>query len=397
MKGIHAPLLPLAGCLITGIALCDWLDEWKTGIVLLAVAIIPTALLYRWPQWRTAGIWLCFFILGMTLGARSLYTNTYYEEEPSRIERVQQRFLGWRQQLLADFRQWGIQDEAYGVIAAMTLGDKSSLDKGTKENYRQVGASHILALSGLHLMIIYGVISTLVYWRRIRIVSQVLTVLAIWGFALLTGMSPSVTRAAAMISVYALLSLGYREKMSVNTLAFVAIVMLVIHPMSLYDIGFQLSFMAVLAIILLNPIFYGFIPLHIHQQYRWLSWLWGLTTVSLSAQIGTAPLVAYYFGRLPTYFLLTNYIVIPLATVILYLSLLCIAVSFWSFAVGWVATALSAVVILMNNLLAWVATLPHCSIDGIRLSAPQVFFIYVLIGCGYVLLSLRFPATHRSG
>lgn len=123
------------------------------------------------------------------------------------VERARLRALQWRHRLLQRYRQWGIGDEAYGILAAMTLGEKSQVDAQLKETYSQVGASHILALSGLHLMIIYGVITLFVGWRRIRMASQLLIVLAIWGFAFLVGLAPSVVRAAFMISVYALLSL----------------------------------------------------------------------------------------------------------------------------------------------------------------------------------------------
>ena len=309
----------------------------------------------------------------------------------SLLQRARLRFLCWRHQLLKGYRQWGFEDNAYGVIAAMTLGEKSLIDRELRDTYSKVGASHILALSGLHLMIIYGVISLLVAWRRFRMVSQVLIVLAIWAFAFLVGLSPSVTRSAIMISIYALLSLGYRDRMSVNTLAFAAIAMLVANPYALYDMGFQLSLMAVFAILLFTPLFRQLIPLHVQQRHRWLRILWGLTTVSVSAQLGTAPLVAYYFGYFSTYFLLTNYMVIPLATVVLYLALACAVLCWWPLAVGWVAGALLWTVTLMNSLMSWVGTLPWCSIEGIQLSALQVFLLYVLMGSAWVFMSLRRP------
>jgi competence protein ComEC len=313
------------------------------------------------------------------------------------LERAKLRFLLWRHQLLEQYQKWGIITEAYSVIAAMTLGEKSQLDAGLKETYSQVGASHILALSGLHLMIIYTVISLFLGWRRFRTVSQVLIVLSIWAFAFLVGLSPSVTRAAFMISVYALLALGHREKMSVNTLAFTAIVMLIVNPLALYDMGFQLSFMAVLAILLFCPMLERIIPLHVQLEHRWLKALWGLTTVSLSAQIGTAPLIAYYFERFATYFLLSNFVVIPLATILLYLALLSICTCWWSALQALIVTALSSIVILMNNLLESIAHLPYCSIEGIRLSTLQLGCIYLLIGSVYVFLNLKFPRFRQNG
>ena len=303
------------------------------------------------------------------------------------VERARLRALQWRHRLLQRYRQWGIGDEAYGILAAMTLGEKSQVDAQLKETYSQVGASHILALSGLHLMIIYGVITLFVGWRRIRMASQLLIVLAIWGFAFLVGLAPSVVRAAFMISVYALLSLGHRERMSVNTLAFTAIVMLVVRPLAVYDMGFQLSFAAVLAILLFHPLFEGLLPADVLQRHRWLKLLWGLTAVSLSAQIGTAPLVAYYFERFATSFLLANYVVIPLATIILYLALATIAFCWWSSLQALLVTVLSSSVLLMNHLLARIAQLPCSSIDSIHLSTVGLVLVYVIIASGYVLLT----------
>lgn len=309
----------------------------------------------------------------------------------SRLERIKLRFLLWRHRLLDHYRQWGVTDEAFGIVAAMTLGEKSQLDSTLKETYSLVGASHILALSGLHLMIIYAVVTMFVGWRRFRIASQVLIVLSIWAFAFLVGLSPSVVRAAFMISIYALLSLGHRERMSVNTLAFTAIIMLLVNPLSLYDMGFQLSFMAVLAIQLFCPMLERVIPLHVQMEHRWLKALWALTCVSLAAQMGTAPLIAYYFGRFVTWFLLSNFVVIPLATLLLYLALLSICTYWWSGLQALLVTALSTIVVFMNYLLEGISHLPLCSIEGIHLSTLQLGCIYLLIGSICILLSLKYP------
>jgi competence protein ComEC len=250
-----------------------------------------------------------------------------------------------------------------------------------------------LALSGLHLMIIYTLITLLLGRRRLRLTTQVLTVLAVWAFALLVGLSPSVTRAAFMITVYALLSLGYRERMSVNTLAFVAMVMLMFNPYALFDIGFQLSFAAVLSILLFHPLLVKFIPSHLLQRHRWLNMLWSMTIVSVSAQIGTAPLVAYTFGRFATTFLLANYIVIPLATLVLYLTLACVLTWWWSAVQWWIAKGLSVIVLLMNRLLEYMASWSFSSIEAVQLSATQVVLLYVLIGCLYYFIRLG-QTTH---
>ncbi len=332
---------------------------------------------------------LCHRFCGETFVGRGRWQwKTLTLDGLSLIQRARLHALLLRHKLLQHYRQWKFTDEQYGIVAAMTLGDKSQLTPQLRDIYSQVGASHVLALSGLHLMIIYAVISMFIGWWRFRTLSQVLTVLSIWAFAFLVGLSPSVVRSAFMISVYALLSIGYRERMSVNTIAFTAIIMLIINPFSLYDVGFQLSFMAVLAIILFNPLFTAIIPLHILQRHRWLNIIWGLTTVSISAQVGTAPLVAYYFGKLPTYFLISNFIAIPLATLILYLVLVCLATFWWSSLQLLLATVLAEVVGFMNSLLSMVATLPKNSIENISLSPLQLSLTYLFITCLWLLLLL---------
>ena len=308
-------------------------------------------------------------------------------------DRLRLRFLTWRHQLLAHFQQQPIDEDAYGVIAAMTLGEKSVLSKDLKDTYSRVGASHILALSGLHLMIIYSVVTLVIGWHRYRIATQTIMVLALWAFALLTGLSTSVVRSAFMISIYALLSLGYRERMSVNTLAFVAVVLLVVNPLSLYDLGFQLSFLSVLSILLIHPLLNNLVQAHIQQQHRWLSAVWGLVTVSIAAQIGTAPLVAYQFGRFSTWFLLSNFIVVPLAWLILCVTLLCLVVSWWSWAATVLTTLLVWLTDAMNHALAWVAQLPLSSIEGLSLTLLQLFLIYLIIFCCYVALAISRRAT----
>jgi len=387
---LHAPLLPLVVSLITGIILGSCFLENKVyGIGLLIIDLLIVFLLFHRPRLQTFGIWTCMFFLGMTIG------TGVPRQSPKRSQGNEQ-IIQVRQHLLERYRQWGLTDEVYGVVAAMTLGEKSQLDRGLKDTYSQVGAAHILALSGLHLMIIYSVISLFMVWRRFRFLSQIVIILAIWAFAFLVGMSPSVVRSAFMISIYALLSLGYRERMSVNTLAFVAIVMLLCNPQSLFDIGFQLSFMAVLAILLFNPLFAKMIPLHVLQRHRLLNGLWGMTTVSLSAQLGTAPLIVYYFGRFPTYFLLSNYVVIPLATAILYLTVLSMVTFWWAGLQYWLVALLSTIVLLMNDLLKGISCLPYCSIEGLYISILQVGFLYIIIGSGYILLSLKFAKAYQN-
>ena len=295
----------------------------------------------------------------------------------SRLERTKLFFLKLRSRLLRNV--FGTGSDAQSVVAAMALGDKSALSKDLKEVYSRTGASHILALSGLHLGIIYALLSLLLAGRRWKAVSQLLIILSIWAFVFLVGMSTSVVRAAVMLSLYALFSLGHRNKMSVNTLAFTVIVLLVVNPLSLFDVGFQMSFMAVFAILLFVPLFNSFFSQQYLMEHQLLSWVWSMVTVSCAAQIGVAPLIAYYFGRFATYFLLTNFIVIPAATLILYLSLVVVMVPSLAFL-------LLYIVGMLNTVLSKMALLPAASIDGLHPTVLQVVMTYVLIVSLYLLI-----------
>jgi competence protein ComEC len=252
----------------------------------------------------------------------------------------------------------------------MTLGDKSAMTRELRDVYAVSGASHVLALSGLHLGIIYMLLSLLIVGRRLRYVILPVVVLAIWAFVLLTGLPVSVVRAAVMISLYALLSLIHRGHFSLNALSLAALLILTVSPDSLWDVGFQLSFAAMVAILTVQPL----LARPVSETYLFdrpvLRWLWGIVTVSVAAQIGTAPLIAYYFGRLPLYFLLTNLLVIPAATVIIWL----VPVALLQPVAG---VLLLKCVSWLNAALTLIAQRqPGASIDGLRPSVLQTLLVY---------------------
>lgn len=378
-----APLLIPAICLMAGIILgSHWLLSVPLCIMLLLAMVIVTALLGRWGKLQTIGIALCAVVLGILVTEMDL--SKVDDGEPSRIERTQQYFLRQRTLLLERLQSSGLSGDQYAIVAAMALGDKSALTPELKDTYAKTGASHILALSGLHLGIIYALLSMLIVGRRWQMITQVAIILSIWAFVFLVGMSASVVRSAVMLTVYALLAIGHRQKMSVNTLAFTAIVMLLISPQALFDVGFQMSFMAVFAILLFVPLFYRPFSAEYLMTHRIINWLWGMVAVSVAAQIGVTPLIAYYFGRFSCYFLLTNFIVIPAATLILYLSLGTLLIP----AIG---VLLAGIVGLLNTTLSYISTIPGATIEGLHPSVMLTISIYGIIFATYYLLWLTIP------
>lgn len=300
----------------------------------------------------------------------------------SRWQRLRLRALKWRQhiaeRLTSDGTDGAADRDALAVLVAMTLGDKSALTKELRDVYAVSGASHILALSGLHLGIIYMFLTFLTLGRRRRWLVQVLLVLAVWAFALLTGLSTSIVRAAIMITVYSLFALGGRRHASLGVLSFTALVMLLADSRSLFDVGFQLSFMSMVGILLFVPLMEGLTPVRWIMAHPVTHWLFGLLAVSLAAQLGTAPLVAYYFGRFPLWFLLTNLVVVPLATLILFGTLFTLAVPALAGALLWLVG-------IMNTALAGLAALPLASIEGLHPSLLQVAMMYVVVAVAYAM------------
>lgn len=377
-----APLVKIAVSLMAGIVLAKYLVVPFALFPLLVVVVLSAFCLWRYEHLQSAAIVLCFVVLGALLMQRSQQESP----QPSRLDRSKTYFLEQRAKLLDRLFESGVDGSVYAVVAAMALGDKSQLTRELKDTYAVSGASHILALSGLHLGILYTLLSLLFSRRRWQVLSQVVIIVCIWLFVFLVGMSASVVRSAVMFTVYALLSLGHRDKMSVNTLAFAAIVMLLLNPKSLFDAGFQMSFMAVLAILLFYPLFESVWSQPFLFDHRIFKWLWTMLAVSCAAQIGVAPLIAYYFGRFSNYFLLTNLVVVPAATLILYLSLLVLLIPSLAYLLIYIVEAL-------NHLLSWIATLPGASIEGLHPTLLQVWMTYVIIGAVYLLLIRRTSPT----
>ena len=318
-------------------------------------------------------------------------------ESLSMVQRTRLAALTFRRQLADTYSGSGLQGDELAVLAAMTLGEKSLLDKELKDTYSVSGASHVLALSGLHLGIIFALLTLFLPRRRsLRWAVGLLTVLALWAYAVLTGLSPSVVRSALMLSIYALIQTARHQNVPLNTLALAALVMLLANPLSLYDVGFQLSFLSVLSILVFYRPLESLFPEVVRRRCKPLSWLWSLLAVSIAAQIGTAPLVACYFGRFSCYGFLTNIVVVPAATAILYGAVLFFLLMAFPLLQSLVAQGLLAVVSFLNGFLARVAALPGASIEGILLSPVQVVLVYVLIACLTVALAVLYRAHRRS-
>lgn len=202
------------------------------------------------------------------------------------------------------------------LMIALVLGDKSNLDKSIKNDFIKTGTAHILAVSGLHLGMIYGLLNYGInllrrkfHSGRKNFIQTLIIVLLIWSFAFISGLSTSVIRAAIMLSLFEAGALLKKNNDPVNSLFACGFIMLAFNPCTLFDIGFQLSFMAVLSIVLFNP----YVRRLYNPEQNILCKLRDLIAVTLSVQILVTPISIYYFQQFPIYFIASNLIWIPLS------------------------------------------------------------------------------------
>ena len=295
------------------------------------------------------------------------------------------RMARYRQSLSAQyFSHLGTEEAA--IAAAMSLGDKRSLDAAQRQSFSATGVSHVLALSGLHLGILFSLYSLLFVnrlpSRRGRVFASLVGVALLWGFALLVSFPLSLVRATVMFTLWQLSVVLYGERSSLNNLALAALLILLFSPASLFDIGFQLSFTSVFFILLLTPNIPR--PRWLRRS-RLLALLYGWLTVSIVAQIGTGPLVAYYFHTIPLVGLLGNLLAIPLAYVILGLALVFFLIPGFQ---GLTATLLGWCIRFLTGAVGWMAAWPYSHIKAYPHWA-EVMVCYVL------LLALLVYLIHR--
>lgn len=238
---------------------------------------------------------------------------------------------------IAPAREWCIQaadsifsDRKTAALAkALFIGDKRGIDKDIKEQFRKSGASHLLALSGLHLGIIYSSIRLLcrIFPRRrgIAIARSIIAIVLIGAYSLMTGMGDSIARAYVMICLYELSDILGRRQKPTWVLLLSAIIILSINPSAAASISFQLSYSAMAGIFLIFPHLKSAVSIN----NKAMSYLWQTLSLSISCQISTLPLVLWYFGHFPKYFLVTNLLCVPLTSAALTLT----AISIGAYAI----------------------------------------------------------------
>jgi competence protein ComEC len=279
------------------------------------------------------------------------------------------------------FRENIQDDAAYGLVKAMLLGRRDDLHEEQVDDYTVSGAVHILSVSGMHVAIIFLVISFLLGWlKRWRLgkLLYLFAIVSLLGFyALVTGLPPSVQRATLMCMVFVIAEVFERKQHAMNTLAFSAFLILLFDPGALYDVGFQLSYLAMSGIFLLYEPINGLFTPH----SRVLKFVWQISALSFAAQLATFPLSLFYFHQFPSYFWLVNPFVIAFTNVLLPAALVMLLVSLTP--IFWLQWLVNKVVwlsaYLTNVSVAVPKSLPGNLVENLMLDKAEVLILYGML------------------
>ncbi len=327
-------------------------------------------------------------------GTAYLWSNSWERLEHRPIRSLRAYAEDCQHRLSHYFLNTGISGDEWGVICALTVGDRDGLDTEMQQYYSAAGAMHVLAVSGLHVGIVYAALWFLLTCfgfypvqyeqKKRRLANTLFLIFALWAYAFLTGLSASVMRSALMFS---LLTIGHsleRETSTLNTIAASATIILLLHPLMLFSVSFVLSYSAVVSIVVLQPHLQYLFPL----RRRFSQWLWGLITVSTAAQFGTMPWTIYWFSQTSNWFILTNLVVVPMASVILYTALAVLITAPIPALSALIAKLLNIEAWALNHYVEWIESLPF-STSHLSFSLPMLCCCCACVVCITVAIVYR--------
>jgi competence protein ComEC len=303
---------------------------------------------------------------------RSAFTNFIFQTRDWVVNTLKKNISGEKEQ---------------GLAEALLIGYKDDLDKNLVQAYSNTGVVHIIAISGLHLGLIYWLLLLLTkplkrnkkfIWLRLLLIIS-----SLWLFSILAGAQPSVLRSAIMFTIIAFGEVVLRRTNIFNTLAASAVVLLCINPFWLWDVGFQLSYSAVLSIVLFfQPVYNWF-----HLKNPITDFLWKLTAVTIAAQVLTIPISIYHFHQLPLLFLFTNFVAVPLSSVILLGEILLCALFFLQPVASFIGMVLHILIYWMNSYIEQLDSLPFAVWNFLSINIVQAGMLLVFaVSASYWLM-----------
>lgn len=289
------------------------------------------------------------------------------------------RSLELRQYFVDKLKTYMHSPEAIAVASTLILGYKANLSNDVLQAYSKTGTIHVLSVSGAHVAIIYAslelLLGFLTRFRYGKTAKATVIILLIGYYSLLTGFSPAVCRAAVMISMVIIGKTYNRNINTLNILAVSAFFLLLYDPLFITDVGFQLSYLAVAGLIILQPVVYKWFDL----ENKWADKLWFLCSASIAAQLITFPLSAFYFHQFPVYFLISNLLIIIPSAVIMYSGLAYLILPSIPFISGLLAWVLEKSILLMDKSLAYIEFAPFAGINKIWISSYECWLLYLLM------------------
>ena len=283
--------------------------------------------------------------------------------------RLRDRFL----HILSEYQ---LNDQEYGVSAAIILGYDEKLDPELSAHYAGAGVTHVLCVSGMHVGVIYMILNFFLGFldknQHTKIAKVILLLALIWLYSAITGLSPSVLRSATMFSFMAIGNSLKQKVNSYHSLLASLILLLLFDPLVIFNIGLQLSYLAVFGIVWLQrPIHNLWIPRH-----KPVDWVWQLITVSLAAQIVTTPISIYYFHQFPNYFILSNLLVVFISSLVIYAGVAVLATSFWFWLSNLLAQVMVWLIKAMNFITIQISDLPGSKTTNIDLGLIPMLVLY---------------------
>ncbi|MFM7730213.1 MAG: ComEC/Rec2 family competence protein, partial [Flavobacteriales bacterium] len=288
-------------------------------------------------------------------------------------------FMYARSRLIEHMKAWNLDKSERAVLSALLLGATDEMDKTLSASYNATGTVHVLAVSGMHIALVYIVIAFLLRhlfrssrWRLIRIITPIAL---LWMYAFLTGLSPSVVRSACMCTMLIVAEELKWSRNGLNSLGASGFVMLAYDPMTLYHIGFQLSFLAVFGMMAIQPLLMDWW----RPTNRVIRWIWESVSTCVAAQLATLPVLLVLFGQFPSWFLIANLLLVTLSTVALYVGLLALVLLFlWPDASALLGKIAGALVYGMNQITICISHWPYAMLDNLVFSPLEGLALAIL-------------------
>jgi len=293
-----------------------------------------------------------------------------------------------RNMIIDKLKQADFGTEELGIIQALLLGQRNDISAETYNNYKNAGAVHILAVSGLHigvlLLLLQFLLRPLERLPKGKTLKLIVIVVLLWGFALIAGLSASVVRAVTMFSFVAYALYLNRPSNTFNILALsMFFILLVIDSNLLFQVGFQMSYAAVLAIVWIYPLLQQFW----NPKNKVIRYFWQLLSVSIAAQLGVLPISLFYFHQFPGLFFISNLLIIPALGLILGMGMLVILLALLNWLPDFLVAIYDTLIRWMNDIIAWVAEQEAFVFRNISFDAVQLVFAYGILICAVLFLS----------